>query len=150
MSEIKTIKEWLSELPEPARSQALENMRPVLENKHESCLSFALLNAFSWVNSPEGWSYWHKVAFPQSNTLPASPAPRHQSPWQPIDSAPADGTYVLVCYSGEWDNFPHRLPKAAYFGAFHPNAPGKMKWRDAKGSSIEPTHWMPLPSPPQS
>lgn len=64
--------------------------------------------------------------------LQALSAPRVQ--WQPIDTAPTDGTNVLVLLkSGSvmqaefWDFW---MP--VYFSA----------------TKIEPTHWMPLPPPP--
>lgn len=61
----KTVKEWLKELTEPYRSQALEN----IENpecyadpteKVES-LYYALDN-FTWRNSPQGQKYWQEVS----------------------------------------------------------------------------------------
>lgn len=51
---MKTIKQWLEELPEPYRTQALENLK---SDKYDS-IEKALLNAFDWWNSPEGWNYW--------------------------------------------------------------------------------------------
>lgn len=51
---MKTIKQWLEELPEPYRTQALENY----ENNKVQSLSFALINAFEWYDTPEGIEYW--------------------------------------------------------------------------------------------
>lgn len=151
MSEIKTIKEWLSELPEPTRSQALENMNPLLENKREGCLWGALTGAFNWEDSPQGHSYWSAITWDGECAQVTDESSQFSpSPWQPIDTAPADGTYVLVCCSGKWESFPHRLPKSAYFGTFRKGYIGNMCWRDIQGSPIEPTHWMPLPESPQS
>ncbi len=58
----KTIKEWLEELPEPYRTQALLN----IENRSRknlimSSLKNALNFAFDWDNSKEGFDYWAKL-----------------------------------------------------------------------------------------
>lgn len=63
--------------------------------------------------------------------------------WQPIETAPTDGTYILVCVAGE---------------EFHPvtvhrNMGGWEKHfatRDRVHHMLDlsPTHWMPLPRPP--
>ncbi len=61
---MKTIKEWLNELPEPERSQAIENMQPDAEgqitarNKAE-----AVIQAFVFSQTPQGFSYWNNIHF---------------------------------------------------------------------------------------
>lgn len=62
---MKTIKEWLEELPEPYRTQAIDNMNQATERHglrvdliEEESLSKALCGAFSWALSKEGASYW--------------------------------------------------------------------------------------------
>ena len=52
----KTILEWLEELPEPYRSQAIKNYDG--EFKDAATLSDALAYAFSWYASPEKKDYW--------------------------------------------------------------------------------------------
>jgi len=73
--------------------------------------------------------------------------------WQPIETAPKDGTPVLVCVAGydATDRFGWRgrAPFTAFFGTYHPNAPGAPEWRDDSGHRRPYiTHWMPLPQPP--
>lgn len=58
--------------------------------------------------------------------------------WQDIDTAPKDGTNILVC------SFDYYYPETASYRAYHPNAKGKCTWRNASGIKINPTHWMPL------
>ena len=67
------------------------------------------------------------------------------SEWQPIETAPKDGTVILACF----DKWYH--PMAVCWAAYHPNAKGKACWRTSAigGDKVEQlTHWMPLPSPP--
>lgn len=53
--------------------------------------------------------------------------------WQPIETAPRDGTWILVYVNGTVTN--------AFFYLGH--------WDDGDYfSRMEPTHWMPLPEPP--
>jgi len=61
----KTIKEWLNELPEPYRSQAIENA----ENTESGCLDGvetsifgALMGGFVWLESKEGSDYWYEFS----------------------------------------------------------------------------------------
>jgi hypothetical protein len=57
--------------------------------------------------------------------------------WEPIESAPKDGTKVLVC------NVNHYEPITANYRTYHPNAQGKKTWRAGQmGNKINPTHWM--------
>jgi hypothetical protein len=74
------------------------------------------------------------------------PCPYYDTPaensdaWQPISSAPRDGTTVLLFAPG-WDS-----SKTGW--TF-----GKANWQDCPfhhggDPKYEPTHWMPLPSPP--
>jgi hypothetical protein len=55
--------------------------------------------------------------------------------WQPIETAPKDGTHVLAWWREEGDP-----PEVVRWSA---------GWVDDYGTRyIEPTHWQPLPSPP--
>jgi hypothetical protein len=58
---MKTIREHLDDLPEPARSEALANAWwEDLDNKYEQ-QARALRMAFNWSRSPQGYDYWSKV-----------------------------------------------------------------------------------------
>ena len=58
--------------------------------------------------------------------------------WQPIETAPKDGTMVLVFTNGHMDvtSWPEN------WGGKWPSA------YMAYAEGLEPTHWMPLPAPP--
>lgn len=65
--------------------------------------------------------------------------------WQPIETAPKDGTSVLFylrhggfCFGGwqEWEDSTGKSMSA---------------WQDnGEGFTLDPTHWMPLPAPPEA
>lgn len=66
---MKTIREWLEELPEPYRTQAIDNYENPECNmyKSEDCtisepipknLVDAISEAFIWCDTPEGFNYW--------------------------------------------------------------------------------------------
>lgn len=57
----KPIKEWLQDLPEPARSQALHNMWWEDADTLQESLADALRQAFNWSKSPEKYIYWHNI-----------------------------------------------------------------------------------------
>jgi hypothetical protein len=85
--------------------------------------------------------------------------------WRPIDTAPRDGTPILVAGGTYVDDGPStwaiRYPftgvRIAYWDAT-PDATGDYEcWNGGpSGSSYdaefwhEPTHWMPLPDPPET
>lgn len=74
--------------------------------------------------------------------------------WQPIETAPKDGTEVLIAggtYSDGWNTeIPFRGVSIAYWYRCHDahwrgdDLQAHDEWREHK-----PTHWMPLPPPPQ-
>lgn len=57
--------------------------------------------------------------------------------WQPIDSAPRDGTAVLLW----WPHWASR-PVVGYYGFAGWDA------TEVIGAGPGPTHWLPLPPPP--
>lgn len=71
------------------------------------------------------------------------------SSWQPIETAPKDGSEMLIWLGAPWS----RVEKACWYepwsnwqaGAF-PIDPARDDFHGI-GRSV-PTHWMPLPAPP--
>jgi len=63
--------------------------------------------------------------------------------WQPIETAPKDGTYVLVTDGKE--------VYRSYYEDIYPED-NRPQWFDNSYYSFDPgeipTHWMPLPKPP--
>lgn len=81
------------------------------------------------------------------------------SQWLPIESAPKDGTEVLLfgrdCVTyGSWSE-PSSIPRLVYQDGFAPEhvwEEFEPYWASADGGFTEehpPTHWQPLPPPPQ-
>lgn len=67
--------------------------------------------------------------------------------WQPIETPPKDGTYILVCCSGF-------RPAIAFFAHglwcqddTDPDGEGTFSWAHGEWPL---SHWMPLPSPPDA
>ena len=66
---MKTIKQWLEELPEPYRSQSLANMADIKCQAHgvidpeqkRSSLRGVLMSAFAWSQTPEMFEYWDNL-----------------------------------------------------------------------------------------
>ena len=68
--------------------------------------------------------------------------------WQPIETAPKDGTPILAwpCGDGWGGKFPYVVQWVP------PNEHHDGLWREAAGEQyddFDPTHWMPLPEPPK-
>lgn len=66
--------------------------------------------------------------------------------WRPIETAPKDGTRFLAC---EFLLSPGRpvahVFMCHYWAGDHQNAPQFMRY----GAGSNPTHWTPLPAPPE-
>lgn len=58
--------------------------------------------------------------------------------WRPIETAPKDGTEVLV----------QMAPKVIRLGWYFKPSSRTEGWCDENGKRIIPTHWLPLPPPP--
>lgn len=71
----KTVKQWLSELPEPYKARALANLCREGANKRAATMMResmydALTIAFLWSASPEGDAFWFAVACHYINGTP--------------------------------------------------------------------------------
>ena len=68
--------------------------------------------------------------------------------WQPIESAPKDGTKILACIRDYDTRHPFDLsanPITVSLRVYHPNSQGQKGWRDASGIKRPYlTHWMPM------
>lgn len=72
------------------------------------------------------------------------------SEWRDISSAPKDGTDIML-----WCHFSLKpsIAICRYHESGRAGAHGRFVWLDQGGSTIAeriPTHWMPLPEPPQT
>lgn len=69
-----------------------------------------------------------------------------RSQWQPIETAPMDGTIVMVTL---WKGFLPSWISKAHWSA------DRNRWlsgdpiEDMSGGLVTPSHWMPLPTPPK-
>jgi hypothetical protein len=71
------------------------------------------------------------------------------SDWKPIESAPKDGTMILCLYAGDYG---HRRYSLRYWSTGDwPSSGRREGWCDHHRQlrSTDPTHWMPLPAPPE-
>lgn len=59
---MKTVEQWLNELPEPYRTQALEQAKNSLLQMTERSMYCALSGMFTWSESHEGGEYWRQLA----------------------------------------------------------------------------------------
>jgi hypothetical protein len=73
-----------------------------------------------------------------------------EEPWQPIETAPKDGNYILVCNCrGAW--IAHWAPVAVSGYRFDDPWRSVMLNHDHIAPTaryLPPTHWMPIPTPP--
>jgi hypothetical protein len=70
------------------------------------------------------------------------------SEWQPIETAP-----IPLFDKERWYMTSLRVlvwrPNCAEIGHYSYTERGKGRWQSEYGRNINPTHWMPLPEPPQ-
>lgn len=58
---MKTAREWFHDLPEPYRSQAIENIEIGARSIYRDSLADALINSFYWDETTQGNDYWERV-----------------------------------------------------------------------------------------
>ena len=70
----------------------------------------------------------------------------HEMEWQPIETAPRDGTYVLL-YWPRGDG----IHETVVEGHFYTARDGDEFWWAVSRleDRTDPTHWLPLPAPPK-
>ena len=114
-------------------------------------LAMANASARSVLSSLEGEGF--NVA-PSRGSASEAPHSASQSlAWQPIETAPRDGTHVMVFPDNRYGGHGWAVAKwgSGHFGGM----PGEVRhltgWISDGGFFMgpQPTHWMPLPEPPQ-
>ncbi len=71
--------------------------------------------------------------------------------WQLIETAPKDGSYILLAGDSGYINTPLRVEVCHWDAQYRPRQPWVNYARDSfLDSGSEPTHWMPLPEPPST
>lgn len=58
---MKTIRDWLEELPEPYKTQAIDNAPENNLKCQDDSLHEALAGAFFWSYTKEGYDYWDNL-----------------------------------------------------------------------------------------
>lgn len=61
--------------------------------------------------------------------------------WQPIETAPRDGTQILIV---------SRYRQLGIMIGRWAERNGRWAFAEVVGRNVDPTHWMPLPPPPES
>jgi hypothetical protein len=127
---MKTAKEWFQMLPEPYRTQALENSNG-LERQYES-LPTALFVNFTWIDTPQKGEYWND-----------------------IHERSIDGKFDINLHG--WIPVSERLPEeidADENGEILILKKGNIKkiviWFAINPCKPEVTHWQPLPKLPET
>jgi hypothetical protein len=91
-----------------------------------------------WLGNEDNWS---------QDLLAALDAVDPARVWRPIDEAPTDGTWVLVWVPTPPPGWLHADPYVTT--AFNDEDWGEGHWWDLEENRIDPTHFLPLPEPPE-
>lgn len=115
-----------------------------MSNTHARALDALEVLAVEVEFSHFGWANSIREA------LAALSAPAAVAGWQPIETAPKDGEFLLGVWEGEW-----RKPKQrfrVYHATGHDNGPSwamRGSYRTEEGGAYEVAGWMPLPTAPK-
>lgn len=69
-----------------------------------------------------------------------------ENPWQPIETAPRDGSQLLLASIDDMDDS-KEFVWGVRQGFYEPGIADR-RWYDIDGGEIEPQFWMPLPPRP--
>lgn len=75
---MKTVKEWLQELPDGYRERALGQM--VAPEKNADSIGYAVLSIAVWEGAAEGWEFWDDVYKHYTQGTPLPPLPEEAKP----------------------------------------------------------------------
>ncbi len=70
--------------------------------------------------------------------------------WQPIETAPKDGTRVLVVSEMRGTTYAGPMPRRLMIAAWIQTHAWKPHGWWSDGGNVYPTHWMPLPELPEA
>jgi deoxycytidylate deaminase len=109
------------------------------------CSKLAIASAIAgfWLYHDDGWRRYEMDEFHRlsAHARQQEAAQTREAQWQPIASAPKDGT-VIIGYDqsrDDDDGLPHGVDFMRWFDG---------TWIDPLTHSLKPSHWMPLPAPP--
>jgi hypothetical protein len=96
-----------------------------------------------------------EVVFGREPSPSPEPTNPSESSWQPIETAPTDGTMILVSSTDqgvccvEWDCIAEAFPMSPLVCGFY--FPYSEQGECGGAVMVDnPTHWMPLPTPPEN
>ena len=130
IAEVERLRAAAASSPPPTEPDAVTLLRRIREWDH--------------LDGAADGPYWKQEIDNLLSGLAASPGAREAQPWQPIETAPTDGTNVLLW----WPFWCKNRPTIGWFGY-----KGIQQWiapEALDGDGDGPTHWMPLPSPPNT
>lgn len=71
--------------------------------------------------------------------------------WQPIATAPRDGTFIIIAGPSGYSTTQLRCEVARWYPQFRPHNPWQNHGNNAfSDGESEPTYWMPLPELPNA
>ena len=141
------ISEWKYEDPEEAKADAVERWNAAWNRRSPAPQAQPDARAVEALRRIERnpVSFSHAASQLARETLQALSAPAADDGWRPIESAPKDGTDVLVCLS-DTVAIAHWSKGLGGSGWLDDSGAGHHDYWNYVGL-ISPTHWRPLPAP---